>query len=45
MKGWERSRIKNIRGWNVKGTREARNVTVGLAGLGREGVSVRRKSG
>ena len=32
-------------GENVKGTGEARNETIGLAGLGRGGVSVRKQSG
>ena len=45
VKGLKRWRIKNGGGWNVKGTEEARNVTVGFVGLGRGGVSVRRKSG
>ena len=35
MKGLKRWRIKNGVGWNVKGTRGARNVTVGLVGMGR----------
>ena len=43
MKGLKRWRIKNGVGWNVKGTGGARNATVGLPGLGRRGVSMRRK--
>ena len=42
VNGLKRLRIKNGVGWNVKGIGGARNVTAGLAGLGKGGVSVHR---